>query len=171
MKSIRIALSIALILLTTVAFPLTDVSSSAADARKLFKKLKTLAGSWESDNPKQPLSVSFRVTSNGHSILSEMEAPPDNMVTMYHLDGDRLLMTHYCAAGNQPRMVGKLLPDDKTVEFDFVDATNLNDVQDGHMHRLRITMTDEGHHSEDLIFQTKDGKQLVPVHFNMHRTK
>ena len=48
------------------------------------------------------------------------------MITMFHMDGSRLLMTHYRGAGNQPRMTGTLSPDGKSVTFDFLDATNLS---------------------------------------------
>ncbi|PYP87645.1 MAG: hypothetical protein DMG65_16725 [Candidatus Angelobacter sp. Gp1-AA117] len=169
MKSLCIALLSVLMVLTTVALPKSDSTVPQSDAQKSFEKLKALVGSWQSDDPKRAFHVTFRVTSNGSAIMSEMDAPPDDMITMFHLDGDRLMVTHYCAAGNQPRMIGKMSPDGKTLEFDYLDATNLNNVQDGHMHRLVITMIDENHHSEDLIFHTKDGKKEIPVHFNMHR--
>src|SRR5947209_1905653 len=125
-----------------------DTSAAQSDAQRLFDKLKTLLGSWDSDNPKRPFQVKFRLSSNGTAIVSDMDAAPDNMVTIYHLDDGRLMMTHYCAAGNQPRMVGKISPDGKTLEFDFLDATNLNSTPDGHMHREVITVADADHHSE-----------------------
>ena len=34
------------------------------------------------------------------------EGTPGSMISMYHPDGDKILMTHYCAVGNQPRMRG-----------------------------------------------------------------
>ena len=47
--------------------------------------------------------VVFRPTSGGSALLSEIVGVED-MITMFHLDNDRVLMTHYCGAGNQPRM-------------------------------------------------------------------
>src|SRR5437660_8798824 len=123
MKSLRIALSVVLMLLGTTGFSTTDTPSPNAEIQKTFEKLKSLAGSWQSDNPKIGLSVKFRVTSNGTAILSEMEAAPDNMVTMFHLNDGQLMVTHYCAEGNQPRMVASISPDGKTVKFDFIDGT------------------------------------------------
>ena len=53
----------------------------------------------------QPLEVTFRMTAGGSALMSEIHGHgPENMITMFHMDGDRLLMTHYCGAGNQPRM-------------------------------------------------------------------
>ena len=67
--------------------------------------------------------------------MSEIKGKED-MITMFNLDGDRLLMTHYCACGNQPRMVASASPDGKTITFDFLDATNLATPDAGHMNRL-----------------------------------
>jgi hypothetical protein len=63
------------------------------------------------------------------------------MLSVYHLDRDRLLMTHYCALGNQPRM--KLNPRKSTateLAFDFDGGTNLNPHRDAHMHSLTLTL-------------------------------
>ena len=70
------------------------------------------------------------------------------MVTIFHV-GERLLMTHYCSAGNQPRMVGKMTPDGKEVVFVFLDITNFNSTQAGHMQQMVVTMLHRNHHTED----------------------
>jgi hypothetical protein len=89
--------------------------------------LKTLAGSWEGTMDGKSLQVSLRVTSKGNALMQEMTVAgiPDDPITMFNLDGARLLMTHYCDAGNQPHFVGTISPDGKTITFDFIGATNL----------------------------------------------
>ena len=71
---------------------------------------------------------------------------------MIHLDRDRLMLTHYCTAGNQPRMASHVSPDRKTITFDFIDATNLARPADGHMWRVVIAMIDANHHTETWIY-------------------
>src|SRR5258708_4417521 len=151
MKSLRFMLPFVLISLATAAFAQnmqkTDVQKS--DAQKSFDQLKTLAGTWQASvttDPPQPemgngtmTQVSLRVTSRGNAMVHEMqemgkpEDPTryDHPVTMLYLDGDRLLLTHYCDAGNRPRMVARTSPDGKTVDFDFLDVGR--STQSGHM--------------------------------------
>ena len=140
-----------------------------SDAHAAFEKLKSLQGSWTGKGSEgQSLQVSFRLTSNGSAIMSEI-ATPENMITMFHLDGDRLMMTHYCGAGNQPRMVGTLAPDGKTLSFNFLDGTNMLNSQPGHMERLVVTMIDATHHSEEWSFLERDGKMQHHELFDLHR--
>jgi hypothetical protein len=161
MKSLRIAVSVFVILLTAVAF-------AQSDAQKSFDKLKTLTGSWEGTTTEnRPVQVSFRVTSNGSALMSEIQGE-ESMVTMFHLDGNRLMMTHYCGVGNQPRMLGTMSPDGKTVTFDFLDATNLAGTP-GHMQQLVVTMIDPNHHTEDWTFLAQDGKMQHHEHFDLRR--
>ncbi|HVO79126.1 MAG TPA: hypothetical protein VMT28_00265 [Terriglobales bacterium] len=137
----------------------TTIAVAQSEAQKSFDKLKTLAGSWEGKASNgQPGQVDFRVTSGGSAIISEIKGSED-MVTMFHLDGGRLLMTHYCAAGNQPRMKGSMSPDGKTMTFDFVDATNLASSEEGHMHHVVFTFVDANHHSEEWTF-LDHGKEM-----------
>ena len=63
------------------------------------------------------------------------------MLSLFYVDGDRLLMTHFCPSGNQPRMQATISPDLKTISFDFLDATNLPDPQTGHMHRRHLYLS------------------------------
>jgi hypothetical protein len=166
MQCLRSMVSVALILFTTAAV------AAETEAEKSFDKLKTLAGSWEGTGAQgDHLKVTFRVTSNGTAILSEMIAAPDDMVTMFNVDGSRLMMTHYCGTGNEPRMIGKMSPDGKTLDFTFLDGMNFNSAQPGHMHHLVVTIPDANHHSEDFTFVTQDGKQQEHDHFDLQRVK
>jgi hypothetical protein len=179
MKSLRFLLSVALISLSTVA-------SAQSDGQKSFDKLKTLAGSWEGHVtvvPPQPdmgdgtlTQVSLRVTSRGNALVHEMKEAGtpddptryDHPVTMLYLDGDRLLLTHYCDAGNRPRMTGKVSADGKTVEFDFLDVAG--GTQYGHMHHAVFTVIDANHHTEDWTYMMP-GDKAVRAHLDLQRTK
>jgi len=164
MKSFRVAISALLLLIATAAV-------ADSNSQKTFDTLKTLAGSWEGKAMEgRPVQVSFRVTSGGSALMSEILGEED-MVSMFHMDGDRLLMTHYCAVGNKPRMVGTVSPDGKVVTFDFLDATNVISSQPGHMQHAVFTMIDADHHTEDWTFMNQDGKQQQHEHFDLQRKK
>jgi hypothetical protein len=150
MKAMRVVLLTLFALSATFAF-------AESDAQKAFTKLKSLEGIWEGKAPEgQPMKVIYHVISGGSAVMSQ--AGEDSMVTVFHLDGDRLLMTHYCGAGNQPRMVATLSQDGKTMEFKFLDATNLATPQTGHMHHALFTFADTNHHTEQWTF-ARDGKE------------
>jgi hypothetical protein len=163
MKLVRVGMSLLLVLAATAV-------AVESDAQRSFDKLKTLAGSWQGkSNSGQPVDVTFRVTSGGSAVLSEIMGE-ENMITMFHLDGDRLLLTHYCGTGNQPRMKATASPDGKTLTFEFLDATNLGSPQAGHMHRVIFTFPDAEHHTEEWFF-VRDGKEAAHQRFNLERKK
>ena len=130
-------------------------------------KLKSLAGTWVGKTPSgEAVQETFRVTSNGSAVMSDIQGE-GNMITMFHLDGDRLLMTHYCGAGNQPRMKASASPDGKTITFEFLDATNLPTPQTGHMHRVVFNLIDANHHTEEWTF-LNHGKEVKEL-FDLQR--
>jgi hypothetical protein len=143
-----------------------------SDAHKSFDKLKTLADSWEGTYEGGPMHVALRVTSLGNTLMHKMKGDgPEDPISMIHVDGDRLLMTHYCDAGNQPRFVGKMIPDGKTIEFDFLEVTNFNSTQEGHMQHVVFTILDPNHHTEDWTFMVQGAKPPETGHLDLHRTK
>lgn len=118
---------------------------TAADA---FALLKSLAGEWTGNtsgrNAGGPsVAVVYRPTAAG-SVVEERLFPgtTHEMVTMYHLDGSKLIATHYCAMGNQPRLV--LAPESTREEliFNFLSATNLTSPEARHMRGGRIRVVD-----------------------------
>jgi len=116
----------------------------------------------------------MRVTSRGNALVHEMYEEGkandptryDHPVTMLYLDGDRLLLTHYCDAGNRPRMVAKSSPDGRKVEFDFLDVAG--STQYGHMQHAIFTLIDANHHVEDWTYMMPGEK---PVHAHMDLKK
>jgi len=140
------------------------------DAQKSFDQIKALTGSWEGKASNgHSLDVSFSETAGGSAIMSEIHGHgPENMVSMFHMDGpNRVLITHYCSAGNQPRMAATTSPDGKTITFTFVDATNLASPDAGHMQQLVIAVLDPNHHTEDWTFNDH-GKEMKES-FDLHR--
>jgi hypothetical protein len=116
--------------------------------------------------------VSYRVISNG-SVLEETmkNGTEDMMVTIYHLDGDRLMVTHYCGAGNQPRMVATPDPAKPNVfAFKFLDATNLSGTQVGHMRDLVLTLLDNDHITQQWTWREKDKEDKMEL-FKLARKK
>jgi len=172
MKCLRFTFAAVLALFSIAAF-------AQSDAQKSFTSLKSLAGSWEGIVTTTPVapdvqgkhaSLSLRVTSMGNALMHDMkvESRPDNPITMLYLDGDRLLLTHYCDAGNRPRMVAKTSPDGKTIEFDFLDVAG--SLQYGHMHHAVFNIIDANHHTEDWTYM-EPGDKRVQAHLDLQRVK
>lgn len=161
--SLRLATVFALLTLCTAAFAQTD-------AQKAFDAIKAMPGSWEGKSQDgHPVSVTFKVTSGGSAVMSEINGHgPEDMISMIHMDGpNRLLITHYCGAGNQPRMLASVSPDGKVITFNYFDATNLSAPDAGHMQRMVLTIVDENHHIEDWTF-ADHGKEMKEV-FDLRR--
>lgn len=155
-KSTRL---LSLVFLAAAALTATSALAQT-DAQRAFATIKSMPGSWEGKTVNgQPVQVNYKVTAGGSAVMSEILGKED-MITMFHLDGsDKLLMTHYCGAGNQPRMQATMSPDGKTITFDFVDATNLASSEAGHMHRMVLTLIDDNHHTEEWTF-IDHGKEM-----------
>jgi len=148
-----LSLFIATLLLAAAAFAGTAPANSN-DAAAAFDKLKTLAGEWEGNTDQGKVRITYEVISGGNAIVEhEISEKMPEMLTVYHLDGNRLLLTHYCAAGNQPRMEAKAF-DAQTGElrFKFVDATNLINANAGHMHNVTLRLVDNNHLSSQWQF-------------------
>ena len=118
-------------------------AKSATDPKAAFEKLKTLAGEWrgtEGEKDKgQELTVLYKITSSGSVVMETLFPGGDHeMVTLYHMDGDKLVLTHYCALANQPTMAltDKSSPDE--LVFDFASGSNMNSKKDMHMHAMRM---------------------------------
>jgi len=114
-----------------------------------WTRLKTLVGSWQSTDASTPAQKAFRIRYHlisADTVLVEEFGDPAKQVTqtVFHADGSRLLATHYCAQGNQPRLQLRAETAD-TLVFEFLDATNLRAPSDSHLVRLTLRWKDADH--------------------------
>ena len=123
--------------------------AAVAEPGSVFEKFKALAGEWEGQRGDgQAVKVSYQVLSGDSAVVETLTelAEEVTMVTVYHMDGNDVRMTHYCSAQNQPRMkASSVSRNARVVSFEFIDVTNLAQPTDGHMQNLEITFKDRNH--------------------------
>ena len=150
----------------------TAADAPSAETKQAFALIKSLSGRWQGPfmNPEtgKPVTMetSIRVTSHGNSVTHEMKgagdpdqsATQDHPVTLMYIDGANLLLTHYCDAGNRPRMSARISPDGKQVDFDFLDVAG--PTKYGHMQHARFTVIDSTHHTEEWTWELPTGKTM-----------
>lgn len=97
-------------------------------ANEMFDAIKDLEGTWymKDDAGHEQVASVFHVTAGGTSVREIMfPGEPHEMTNLYHLDGDKVVMTHYCAAGNQPTMAAAFSARDGSIPFEFQSVSNL----------------------------------------------
>lgn len=121
------------------------------ESRALYDRFKKLAGTWEGNSTKGWTErETVKVIAGESAVLFDSfdAHPGETMLTLVHMDGDRVMLTHYCIAKNQPRLVASSISDDgKTVTFTFLDATNLASRDVGHMDKVRFEFADGSHYT------------------------
>ena len=145
----------------SVGLTAADVKpGQTTDAGAAFARLKTLVGQWEATTSSGKVRLSYELVSGDTALLErESSETMPSMVTVYYVDGGRLLLTHYCMVGNQPRMQAKAFnPDSGEIDFQFLDATNLSSPAAGHMHNAKIRIVDNNHLASEWQFYD-NGKQ------------
>lgn len=140
-----------------------------------LEQLKRLAGEWAGKGTHGEMTheatVTYKVTSGGSAVVETLgPGSPHEMVTVFHQDGDDLVLTHYCGLGNQPRMKAEKSKDAKKLVFKFAGAGNLKSDQDPHMHDLTIEFLSDDHIKTTWTF-FKDGKADSTAVFDLKRKK
>jgi hypothetical protein len=141
----------------------------------IFQRLKALQGEWvgidESGKPTNQVISTFKLTSGGHSIREIMfPGGESEMINMYYRDGDTVQMTHFCAGGNQPRMMLSPTPQEGTIRMQFIDVTNLQTANDEHMHEGLMSWVSPDHIKVEWR-AFKNGKYSDSTYFDLVRRK
>ena len=129
--------------------PPNKMAANSASAKELFERLKKLEGKWMGRSTKGwTEAITFKTIAQGSVVHeSSFDAHPnETMATMYYLDGERLMLTHYCVSKTQPRLQATAFEDGgRKVTFTFLDGGNLPSRDKGHMDKVVINFMDDDH--------------------------
>jgi hypothetical protein len=137
--------------------PVPPVAREASKA--MYERLKSLAGTWRGTvewtgarTGSGTMTARYYVTGNGTALVEDLESDGTiAMTSVYHLDGSDLRLTHFCGAGNQPRLKASVTdPPAGHVRFAFVDITNLKTPESGHVSAVELRL--DGAQKMTLIF-------------------
>jgi hypothetical protein len=163
------------------------LAAAAAEGNKLaqktgstdpgFERFKQLAGDWVgkitkgSHKDDKEIRVNYKVTSAGSAVVETLGAGTDHeMATVIHKDGEDLVLTHYCALGNQPRMKAERPADGNKIAFRFTGGSNMKSDKDMHMHAVTYTFVDKDNLKSEWVLY-KDGKEAEIAVFELKRKK
>ncbi len=169
------------VLLLAVASP---GRAAGVEAEGVFEQLKSLAGTWHGEPEGEGAEAAaeaeqvgevvheFRVSAAGTVVMETMGPGTEHeMINMYHVDGNDLLVTHYCAGGNQPLMrLNRESSTSETLVFDFAGGTNLDPAVDAHIHSAKITLLDDGNIVSRWVSHA-GGEQAGVMTFHLARTE
>jgi hypothetical protein len=140
----------AVLLLLTAAARSDDKPAAKAPAHPGLERMKKLVGTWvmadKDGKPTDKVVSVVKVTAAGSAVHETLfPGQPHEMVSIYYQDGPDLIMTHYCALGNQPRMKADPKSPPNQIHFQFAGGSNLDPAKDKHMHEGTLTFIDEDH--------------------------
>ena len=143
----------------------------AADASAGLQRLEGLVGKWHGSvewtgarTDKGEMDAEYSLTGHGTAVVENLVAQGEVIMTsVYHLDGPTLLMTHYCGAGNQPRLKAEDTGDPRRLRFAFVDATNLADPRAPHVDGVELFFRDSSHVDLSFHFTAPKGDSVERI--------
>jgi DNA-binding PadR family transcriptional regulator len=153
--------SVTMIALLLVAASLRADKTKSEEA---FDRLATLKGEWSGEQEGVKIRLIYTLTANGSALMEEFR--PESgavMITMFTVDGDHLIATHYCSAKNQPQMITSAITDvQKPLAFSLARITGLKSPDDWHNTGLTIIQADNEHLTQEWTYQSKEksGKRI-----------
>jgi hypothetical protein len=139
------------LLVLLIPAPPDTPAAAVSPARAAFERFRALEGNWGGRSTKGWRdTASWKTIAGGSAVVeTSFDAhPKETMLTVFHLDGEDLTLTHYCVAKNQPHLrATEFSPDGRTVTFTFAGGGNLADRNRGHMDKALFRFEDADHFS------------------------
>jgi len=148
------------LVLPVAAGPRASANEKAKSAAA-FERLISLVGEWEGTNSSGQVKATYTLVSGGSALMERLKSANEpEMLTLYTLDGDHLLVTHYCSMGNQPQMrTASITELSDSLSFKIVQVTGMKSPDEGHMTALILTMPDKDHFTQKWTFRDKGKEQ------------
>ena len=175
MKFLLAFLSLCLMAMGGTTLTLAEVTEPPPyEGSVALKTMKVLAGTWEGSHIMQgkeiPAKIEYKVSSNGSTVVETMfPRSPHEMINVYHDKSGKLAMTHYCSVGNQPHL-DLVAMEGTTLSFSLSPEDRGHLAKEGHMHDLKITMSESGHLQQEWSFFEK-GQQAGITTFDLVRVQ
>jgi hypothetical protein len=152
-------------LVAVLLFPGSGLGAGETNTNGDFERLKALAGQWEGRSTEgKTVKATYKLVSAGSAVAETLEvAGEPDMLTVYHLDGNSVVMTHYCSLGNQPTMRAAAA-DPRELTFRYVSATNLAAPDADHMDDLVVRFEGPNHLTEEWTMKGKTHEHTVVFH-------
>ncbi len=153
------------------ALPIPAAKDSSSG--EAFAQLaRFLVGKWNGVHQGTEITLTYTLTASDSALMEEFrpkEGPV--MITMFSVDGDHLLATHYCSAGNQPHMATETItePESQQVAFTLTHVTGLKTPEDWHNIGLALMLEDDDHLTQEWTYQFKGQTGKTLFHFTRAR--
>ncbi len=150
---------------------LLPASGAFAEPPPALARLASLVGSWETP-PRTggPIRISYRFVAGDSALVQTFVTPSGKeTLTIFHADGPRVLATHYCGQGNQPRLQLDPASSPTRPIFVFVDATNLATPAASHLIRLELRLDGAGTYTQIETYETAGQAETSTL--TLHRSK
>ena len=158
---LRSLAAIFLILILVCAVSQSSAAHEKARSAAAFERLISLVGEWEGTNSSGQVKATYTLVSGGSALMERLQSGNEpEMLTLYSLDGDHLMVTHYCSMGNQPQMKTATITElSGPLAFKIVQVTGLKSADEAHMVGLILTMPDKDHFTQQWTFLDKGKTQ------------
>ena len=155
------------VLVTAIVLPGQTPPQDRTRSEAAFKQLASLVGDWEGVQDGVPITETYTLTANGTALMAETK--PKNspaMITMFTVDTDHLIATHYCVTGNQPRMVTGVPGDlQKGMTFSLVGITGMKTPESWHNTGLTVMLDDKDHMTQRWTYLYKGKAGATVFHY------
>lgn len=148
---------VAILLIAIAILPRELCSQATTKTAAVFRQLGSLVGDWQGIQDGVPIKVTYTLTANGTALMEQMQPGNESpMITMFTIDGDHLIATHYCSLGNQPNMVSGIPGNLETgLTFALARITGMKTPDDWHNTGLTVTLADSDHMTQRWTYQYK----------------
>src|SRR5207302_11414409 len=147
------------------------LAAGKTKSEEAFDRLASLKGEWKGEINGVDTTLIYTLTANASALMEECRPRKGpEMITMFTVDGNHLIATHYCSAKNQPQMQTAAITDaQKSLAFSLVRVTGMKTPDDWHNTGLTVIQEDSDHLAQEWTYQFKGetGKSI----FNFTRVR